>query len=228
MWICKVHPIYPCIHNRRNKLSSVAPSYLEYSLTTQNILTLTQKNLASYRKPCRKLHGYWGFIASAGCVITTSVSPKYIKCLQTFSSNPEVKMAIIKCPDCSVNVSDKAASCPSCGYPISKLFNHSPRSSNNQYRSPREVERQAITPPKSRGTHIILGLLFGGLGFHNFYSGHNLRGGIKIGLFLLAIFLDAATGFNTAFFLVAAVISGIWALCEIMFVNRDASGNAMT
>jgi len=29
-------------------------------------------------------------------------------------------MAIIKCPECNSNVSDKAESCPSCAFPINK------------------------------------------------------------------------------------------------------------
>jgi hypothetical protein len=31
-------------------------------------------------------------------------------------------MAIIKCPECNGNVSDKAESCPICAYPISRKF----------------------------------------------------------------------------------------------------------
>ena len=27
-------------------------------------------------------------------------------------------MALIKCPECGKEISDKASSCPSCGYPI--------------------------------------------------------------------------------------------------------------
>lgn len=29
-------------------------------------------------------------------------------------------MALIKCPECSNQISDQAASCPSCGYPMKK------------------------------------------------------------------------------------------------------------
>lgn len=32
--------------------------------------------------------------------------------------NGEVIMALIKCPECGSQVSDKAGSCPSCGFPI--------------------------------------------------------------------------------------------------------------
>lgn len=30
-------------------------------------------------------------------------------------------MALIKCPECGADVSDKAMSCPKCGYPINKI-----------------------------------------------------------------------------------------------------------
>jgi TM2 domain-containing membrane protein YozV len=93
---------------------------------------------------------------------------------------------------------------------------------------------QAVPPPttvvisKSRGVYIILGILFGGMGFHNFYSGHNLRGAIKFGVFILAFGLDASTRFYTGFSLVALVIFAIWSLIEIITVKNDAAGNSMS
>lgn len=30
-------------------------------------------------------------------------------------------MALIKCPECGKEISDKASSCPSCGYPINNI-----------------------------------------------------------------------------------------------------------
>lgn len=30
-------------------------------------------------------------------------------------------MALIKCPECGKEISDKASNCPSCGYPIEAL-----------------------------------------------------------------------------------------------------------
>lgn len=76
--------------------------------------------------------------------------------------------------------------------------------------------------------HIILGLLFGGLGFHNFYSGHNFRGAVKLIVILFTFFMDALTGFRTGFSMVALVGISIWALGELIFVTDDASGNRMT
>jgi len=33
-------------------------------------------------------------------------------------------MALIKCPECSAEISDKAHNCPKCAYPISKPITH--------------------------------------------------------------------------------------------------------
>ncbi len=127
-------------------------------------------------------------------------------------------MALISCPECSTKVSDKAVSCPSCGCPISK-----------QIEAPAiSVAPPAVTVAKSRGVYIILGILFGALGFHNFYSGHNASGGIKLGIFLLAFALDASTKFYSAFSLVALVAFALWSLVEIMVVSSDAAGNKMS
>jgi TM2 domain-containing membrane protein YozV len=115
-------------------------------------------------------------------------------------------------------VSDKAISCPSCGCPIS-----APASA-----TPVAVASSVVTLSKSRGTYIILAILFGAFGFHNFYSGHNGSGGIKLGLFLVAFALDASTGFYSAFSLVLLVIFELWALIEAFTVISDARGNPMS
>lgn len=121
-------------------------------------------------------------------------------------------MAIIKCPECAKSISDKAPSCPACGYPISNITTNNQRTINS----------------KSRGVYIIIGLLFGGLGLHNFYSGHNGRGLIKILLTSVAFMLDFATRFHSAFSAIALIITGIWALIEIITVNTDSNGNKMS
>jgi TM2 domain-containing membrane protein YozV len=135
-------------------------------------------------------------------------------------------MALMSCPECSTKVSDKAASCPSCGYPIAKTS----QPLNAELTSPQTGYSSAptVTVSKNRGTFIILGLLFGALGFHNFYSGHNVAGAIKIVVLLVTFVLDASTRFYSAFSLVALVIFALWALIEIISVKTDARGNAMS
>ena len=137
-------------------------------------------------------------------------------------------MALIKCPECSTQVSEKAASCPSCGCPIAAQNLVQLGVPATPTSIPTHPPPATVTISKSRGVHIILGLLFGGMGFHNFYSGHNLRGAIKIGVFLIAFALDASTRFYSGFSLVAFVAFALWALIEVITVKDDASGNAMS
>ncbi|MDD4537808.1 MAG: NINE protein [Lentisphaeria bacterium] len=71
----------------------------------------------------------------------------------------------------------------------------------------------AHTSPKSRLAYCILGILFGGLGIHNFYSGHSKRGLIKL---LLTVLL--------CWTLVVPLGVFIWALIDICTVNADSEG----
>ncbi|MBQ0960343.1 TM2 domain-containing protein [Ideonella sp. 4Y11] len=136
-------------------------------------------------------------------------------------------MALIKCPECSTQVSDKAASCPSCGYPLADA---TPVEGGVQaQRTPAQVNYPpTVKISKSRGAYIILGILFGYIGFHNFYSGHNLRGAVKFGVFILTFALDASTRFYTGFSIVAMVIFALWSLIEIVTVKNDAAGYSMS
>ena len=134
-------------------------------------------------------------------------------------------MALISCPECATKVSDKAGSCPSCGFPLTQNagFVTPPLPPAKNYSAV-----PTIALAKSRGTYIILGLIFGWMGLHNFYSGHNVAGALKIGIFFVALVLDASTRFYTAFSLVSIGIFTIWALVEVIRVKKDALGNLMS
>lgn len=67
--------------------------------------------------------------------------------------------------------------------------------------------------PKSRLAYCILGILFGALGIHNFYSGHSKRGLIKL---LLTVLL--------CWTLIVPLGVFIWVLVEICTVNADSEG----
>jgi len=63
-------------------------------------------------------------------------------------------MALINCPECKKEISDRATSCPHCGCPI--------------------IDKQSIPvipapEQKSRGVATLLSLLLGGIGAHKFY-----------------------------------------------------------
>ncbi|WP_217471851.1 TM2 domain-containing protein [Burkholderia contaminans] len=128
-------------------------------------------------------------------------------------------MALINCPECKTSVSDQARACPSCGYPIAPAR-------NNNETAP--ATPSVISVAKSRGTYIILGVLFGSLGFHDFYAGFNVKGAIKLGLFIVAFLLDATTGFFSKFFVLIGAINWLWAMGSICTNKAEASGKFMT
>ena len=72
----------------------------------------------------------------------------------------------------------------------------------------------ALGPPKSRTTYVVLGLLLGGLGVHNFYSGHHLFGGIKLAITVVPLFAGLPT----------YLISLIWSIVDVITVKQDAAG----
>lgn len=46
-------------------------------------------------------------------------------------------MALIKCPECQLQVSDKAITCPHCGYPLdTKVIKQQQRKTNKRKRLP--------------------------------------------------------------------------------------------
>lgn len=61
-------------------------------------------------------------------------------------------MALIKCPECENSFSDKALSCPSCGFRAGKYAG------------------------KSKSLAIVLAIFLGGFGIHKFYLGQSGAG----------------------------------------------------
>lgn len=130
-------------------------------------------------------------------------------------------MALIQCPECSTQISDKAVACPSCGLPIPS----SGISTQSQMEQVPEQSRHYAAPiqtvsvvktAKSRGTYIILGLFFGLFGIHNFYAGYFGRGAAQLLIFM--IFCWIIIGF---------IIVVPWVLIELFVVTKDASGDKM-
>jgi len=69
---------------------------------------------------------------------------------------------------------------------------------------------------KSRGIFIILGLLLGLLGIHNFYASYYGKGAAQLIITLVL-----------GWVYIGVVITGIWVLIELFMVKDDADGNAM-
>ena len=87
-------------------------------------------------------------------------------------------------------------------------------SQSNSY-SPRGV--QIVQTAKSRGTYIILGILFGMLGIHNFSAGRYLRGALQ--LVSTCVF---------GWFVIGLIITAIWVLIDLFTVTEDSEGIRLT
>ena len=66
---------------------------------------------------------------------------------------------------------------------------------------------------KNRGVFIILGLLFGMLGFHNFYAGYYVRG-------LIQLLITVLTGW----LIIPLLVLAPCVVLELFLVKKDANG----
>ncbi|WP_420813592.1 TM2 domain-containing protein [Lampropedia aestuarii] len=76
---------------------------------------------------------------------------------------------------------------------------------------------QATQSGTSRGIYILIALFLGIFGIHNFYAG---RIGPGVAQLLITLILG--------WFIIGLVITGIWAIVDIVAVKTDGSGRAMT
>ena len=85
--------------------------------------------------------------------------------------------------------------------------------------TPSPSARTAIAPStRNRGIYIILGILFGYLGFHNFYAGYHKAGFWQFSLSLVLGIFTAGVGI---------IITWIWAALDICTVTSDADNRKM-
>lgn len=84
---------------------------------------------------------------------------------------------------------------------------------------------------RSRAAYILFGLFFGCIGLHNFYIGKGMAGMCEALIFVLgsvALGVGASGRYDDAIPVVVGGLLlgclGIWVLCEILTVTRDADG----
>lgn len=78
---------------------------------------------------------------------------------------------------------------------------------------PVATHTSAYIPRRSRLTFILLGILLGAFGGHNFYAGYTKRAVIQLLITVLTFFLGS-------------IITWIWAVVEVCIVTQDADGTA--
>ena len=77
-------------------------------------------------------------------------------------------------------------------------------------------EPARVLVPKKRKVFVLLGLLLGNFGMHNFYAGYHRKGAVQL-LITLAL----------GWIVIGFVITSVWALVEVKRVRRDAHGVEM-
>ena len=129
----------------------------------------------------------------------------------------------MKCEYCDNPVPSGATRCPSCGAAI-RLYDENPKQNATPHTisTPQGSDIESVgcsstynpflhVDKKSRIVYIVLALVFGEIGVHNFYAGFIGRG--------VAQLLITVLSFGLLFW-----ISWIWAVIEICVVNHDGKG----
>jgi TM2 domain-containing membrane protein YozV len=81
------------------------------------------------------------------------------------------------------------------------------------YNPPSAAETPLYIQRRSRLTYILLGVLLGAFGGHNFYAGYTKRAVIQLLVTVLSCFFGG-------------IISWIWAIVEVCTVTQDDDGVA--
>ena len=128
----------------------------------------------------------------------------------------------MKCEYCENEVPTGVIRCPSCGAVISSNKEAQQDSQSVVHQAHNVVHSTALyaasqpnayllADQKSRAVYVIVGFLLGEFGVHNFYAGYNGRG--------IAQLLITTLSFGLLFW-----VSWIWAVIEMLTIERDAKG----
>lgn len=123
----------------------------------------------------------------------------------------------MKCEYCDNPVPNGATRCPSCGAAV-ELNDQAGRAARQMSEQTRSVNHPSVNSfsidpylyveKKSRIIYVVLAIVFGELGVHNFYAGYIGRG--------VAQLLITILSFGLLFW-----FSWLWAIIEICIVRRD-------
>lgn len=114
------------------------------------------------------------------------------------------------CPFCSKSISPTAKVCPHCGDDVS--FGIEVTSGISGVPASQTI---ALTT-KSRGTFIILGVLLGLLGIHNFYAGYYGKGAAQLAITVVL-----------GWVYIGIIITAVWVIIELFTVKEAADGEVM-
>lgn len=115
-----------------------------------------------------------------------------------------------RCSGCGADIPSQEPVCPYCGasMPGDAVPSAVPAASAAATAVPQPVGQG---PAKVQQTYLLLGILLGGLGIHNFYAGYTVKG-------IAQLLISVLSGGSLA------VVSWIWAIIEACTVKQDARG----
>lgn len=129
---------------------------------------------------------------------------------ETDTEKSPVAVPSRRCSGCGADIPSQEPVCPYCGasMPGDAVPPAVPAASAAAAAVPQPVGQG---PAKVQRTYLLLGILLGGLGIHNFYAGYTVKGIAQ----LLITVLSGGT---------LAAVSWIWAIVEACTVKQDARG----
>lgn len=77
---------------------------------------------------------------------------------------------------------------------------------------------------KSRLAFILLGLFFGGIGVHNAYIGHPVRGLLQVLLMISGVFMLFLGRIGFFYASIVWIAVPLWILLEICLTTKDSNG----
>lgn len=116
----------------------------------------------------------------------------------------------MKCEYCDNEVPTGSTRCPSCGAAVKA----EPQRASAVELVPPETATPSVVgarAAKSRTVYIVLAILLGEFGVHNFYAGNTSRGVIQLALTLISCFW-------------LGLFVWIWAIIEGVTTTKDATG----
>ena len=141
---------------------------------------------------------------------------------------PDVVGLVRRCGDCGAYSAAVANECATCGGALGSVESLSREVACEATRV-KVPERLQPESHASRGHYVVMAMLFGDLGAHNFYAGRTDVAFNQLGLGLITFFTYVAAQLTSNMLVVAIgvclhVVAGVWALGDAIRVREDGNG----